>query len=331
MIGVLAVMGTSLLASGVLLQLLVRLLPDDFLLAAVNARSNHSRPTRQIGGLAVVPAAVGGLLVACFFVDGADRPFLMAVAAGAVLLMVLGYVDDRRELAVAPRLAGQVAAALLLVATMGPEFRVLPDSVPRILEQALIMLMLVWFINLTNFMDGLDLMLVAGVGLPHAVLALFGLFTGGHSASMVSAAIGGGLMGFAPHNRHPARVFLGDSGSLPAGFLTGAAILLVARHHPLPALLPFLYFFADSTSVLVMRFMKGENLLEAHSAHAYQIARRSGRGSGWIARQVALVSLLCTFLALAAIVSYSEATMAFSLAAAVLATMAVIARLRGAF
>jgi UDP-N-acetylmuramyl pentapeptide phosphotransferase/UDP-N-acetylglucosamine-1-phosphate transferase len=331
MSGIVVVLVVSLILCGSLLFALTWLLPADFLLAGISSRSNHTRPARQIGGLAAVPAAIAGLIVASLYSDTADARFLLAAAAGAALLMVVGYADDRLDLPVAPRLACQIAVVVLFLFAMGPDFRVLSEAVPLSFERTAIAVVLLWFINMTNFMDGLDLMVVAGIGIPHALLALLGLLTGVNAgAAMASAAIAGAVFGFAPFNVPPARIFLGDSGSLAAGFLTGAAVLLVARHHQVMAFLPFFYFLADSTSVLLLRLVRCENVLKAHSSHAYQIARQKGHSTNSIAARVALLSLFCTLAAGAAILTQSTTMVALAVAGAIAATGWVIARMRGA-
>jgi UDP-N-acetylmuramyl pentapeptide phosphotransferase/UDP-N-acetylglucosamine-1-phosphate transferase len=329
MSGILLAFASALLTSAGLLFVLARVLPSDFLLAGTSSRSNHAQPARQIGGLAAAPAAIAILVAASFYVDAADASFLLAAAAGAALLAAVGYVDDRLELPVMPRLACQIAAVVLLLASLGADFRILPDAVPIVLERAATAILLMWFVNLTNFMDGVDLMVVAGIGVPHALLTLFGFLTGTGGGAVISAAVAGAVFGFAPYNTPPARIFLGDSGSLAIGFLTGAVVLLIARDHPVAAFLPFLYFIADSTSVLLLRLAKGENVLEAHSFHAYQLARRAGQSSVSIAMSVAILSMLCTLSAIAAILSQSAAIVALSLAASSAASAALIARMRG--
>ncbi len=279
-----------------LLFVLAKMLPADFLAAQRSARSNHVTAARQIGGLAVVPAVLLALLLAWLL--GADGRFLSGLGAGIVVLASVGFLDDRRETSVALRLGAQFAAALIVVACLGADFRLLGGFLPFYLERGLIVLGLMWFINLTNFMDGLDLMVVAGIGVPNAVLALLcGWLIMGSPAAPVAAGVAGALAGFALFNRPPARIFLGDTGSLPLGLATGAVVLLMARQWPAAALLPFLYFLADSTSVLLIRLARRENIATAHSKHAYQIARRSGRSVGSIAGLVAVSSFCSAALA----------------------------------
>lgn len=289
----------SFVAAAVLLAVLNRILPAGFLAAAVTARSNHSGPARQIGGLAAAPVAIAAVAAAAFtgFVEPA---FAVAAVATAALLAVLGFLDDRRDLAAGAKLAGQFAAAILLLWFLEPGLRVLPDMVPFAVERVLLAIALVWWINMTNFMDGLDLMVVAGIGVPHAVIAVAGAAGLVDSEpAILSAAIAGVLFGFALFNIPPARIFLGDSGSLALGLLSGAAVLLLAVRSPWAALLPFAFFLVDSVSTIVLRSLRGQNVLAAHSAHAYQVVRRAGRPVPSIVAEVAVTSILASALAVA--------------------------------
>lgn len=317
----------ALVATAGLLAVLSRALPGGFLAAAVTARSNHSGPARQIGGLAAAPVAIAAAAGAALAGHGDAAPMIGA-AAGAALLAVLGFLDDRRDLAVGARLGGQFAAAALLLWFLEPGLRLLPGTVPLAAERALLAVALVWWVNMTNFMDGLDLMVVAGIGVPHAIIALAGAAgLVDATPAILSAAIAGALFGFAPFNMPPARIFLGDSGSLALGLLSGAVVLLLAARSPWAAVLPFAFFLADSVSTLAWRSLRGENVLTAHSAHAYQVVRRAGRPVASIVAEVALVSAAASVLAVAALHLGSPWDLA-ALACGGAAAAASVARMR---
>lgn len=295
---ILILLFVSFMATAVLLAALGRLLPTGFLAAAVTSRSNHSGPARQIGGIAAAPVAIIAVSAAAF-AGIVDPALSLATAASAALLAVLGFVDDRRDLGAGAKLAGQFAAAILLLWHLEPGFRVLPDTVPLAAERALLAVAVVWWVNMTNFMDGLDLMMVAGIGVPHAILALAGAAGLVDAApAALSAGIAGALLGFALFNLPPAKIFLGDSGSLALGLLSGAVVLLLAERSPWAALLPFAFFLADSVSTIVMRGLRGEDILGAHSGHAYQVARRAGRPVRSIVAEVAMVGGVASALAI---------------------------------
>ncbi|MGH6859428.1 MAG: glycoside hydrolase [Phyllobacterium sp.] len=287
-------------ASAGLLALLMRVLPSGFLGAAVTDRSNHTQPARQLGGLAIVPVVVASLWI--FGPEiGPGLRFALCASLSALLLWIIGFLDDRRHLPETIRLAAQLAASVIAVHGLGADFRLLPELVPFLAERLLLVLALVYFINLTNFMDGIDLMVVSGLGIPLALLAGFsamGLVALGTGS--LAASIAGGLAGFAVFNRPKARVFLGDSGSLPLGMLAGLCFFLVARDLSIWAgvIVP-LFFIADASSTLLMRLAAGENILTAHSKHAYQLARRAGVPVWHIVSRVAVLNLVLGACALA--------------------------------
>jgi UDP-N-acetylmuramyl pentapeptide phosphotransferase/UDP-N-acetylglucosamine-1-phosphate transferase len=284
-------------AAAALLAALNGLLPAAFLAAQVTPRSNHAGPARQIGGLAAAPVAIAAIALAAL-TGAVEKDFAIGAGAGAALLGVLGFVDDRRDLGAGAKLAGQFAAAVLLLWFLDLDLRVLPATVPLVAERALVAVALVWWINMANFMDGLDLMMVAGIAVPHAVIALAGAAGLVDAApAILSAAIAGALLGFAVFNIPPARVFLGDSGSLALGLLSGAVVLLLAPRSAWAAALPFAFFLADSLSTIVLRSLRGENILAAHSAHAYQVVRRAGRPVVSIVAEVAAIGVVASALA----------------------------------
>ncbi|PHP64664.1 glycoside hydrolase [Zhengella mangrovi] len=270
------------LACLVLLALLRTVLPASFLAAGHNDRSNHVGSPRQIGGLALVPAAMAALAF-----GGADP----RLALPFVILWLAGLADDYRPLGVALRLGLQLAASGLLIFLAGPDLT-LPFAVPPLLIDLAMVLFLVWTINMVNFMDGLDLMTVAGAGIPLAATgAALVLAHAGGPAGLAALAAAGALAGFAVHNRHPARVFLGDSGSLPLGLVAGWALLDLAARVPAAALAPFGYYFADTVWTLLQRLVERKNILKSHSEHAYQRAFRGGLPVMAIIARVATATL----------------------------------------
>jgi UDP-N-acetylmuramyl pentapeptide phosphotransferase/UDP-N-acetylglucosamine-1-phosphate transferase len=253
----------------VLKPLLVR-----YALARPNARSSHKVPTPQGGGIAVIGAA---LLVSGAFLFALNSPLasFLVVAAAVVGLALVGAIDDIRPLPAVPRLLLQIMAvtAIVLVSNV----RILPEVVPLGVEQALLIFGGVWFVNLVNFMDGLDWITVAEmvpITIFIAVLLLQGFPP---AAAIVAASLCGSLLGFAPFNKPVARLFLGDVGSLPIGLLVGWMLLQLAGTGALAAalLLP-LYYLMDATITLLRRLARREKVWEAHRSHFYQKATDNG-------------------------------------------------------
>jgi len=164
-----------------------------------------------------------------------------------------------------------------------------------------------WFVNLVNFMDGLDWMTVAEVVPITAALALIGFFENQPPwAIVVSLALCGATIGFAFFNRPVATLFLGDVGSLPIGLILAWLLILVAGSGDWPAaiLLP-LYYLADATLTLFRRIVNGEKVWLAHRSHFYQRATDNGLTVIQIVRRVFIVNLILAVLALATVVKPS--------------------------
>jgi UDP-N-acetylmuramyl pentapeptide phosphotransferase/UDP-N-acetylglucosamine-1-phosphate transferase len=242
--------------------------------AAPGARSLHAQPVPRVGGVALWIAWAPAVLlapppVALMGVGVWGAPFL--------LLVVVSLADDVRALGVLPRLAAHLAAAiwlaLVLVPTRGAE------GMEVLYAGACIALVCAWSLNLYNFMDGSDglaaTMAIVGFGAYAAVAWLAGLPVA-LLVSLVAAALP--LLWV---NRPPARMFLGDVGAVPLGFLAAAIGFggIVGDVWPawFPALV-FLPFLADATVTLGLRLVRGERVWEAHNVHYYQRLHRLGAG-----------------------------------------------------
>jgi UDP-N-acetylmuramyl pentapeptide phosphotransferase/UDP-N-acetylglucosamine-1-phosphate transferase len=290
----------ALICAGLIV--LLRPLLQRYALARPNARSSHITPTPQGGGIAVmaataIAAALTGLLGAPFPGDA-----IALVLVAAFCLAVVGMIDDLRPIPVVPRLALQLAAVTLLFAALPSQMRIL-EAVPISLERALLILGMLWFINLVNFMDGLDWMTVAEM-LPMTVtLAAFAFFGQAPSDILpIALALAGALLGFAPFNRPVARLFLGDVGSLPIGLLTGWCLLeLASQQHFAAALLLPLYYLADATITLFRRLVNGERFWDAHRSHFYQRATDNGFSVRQVVTEIFLLNVLLAVLATASI------------------------------
>lgn len=298
-----------------------------YALARPNARSSHVMPTPQGGGIAVmiaiaIAAPLAGALGAASF--GHE---IAVVMAAAFCLAAVGMIDDLRPIAVIPRLALQLAIVAVLVVALPSQLRILP-AVPIGLERALAVLGLLWFINLVNFMDGLDWMTVVEMLPLSAALAALAYFGEAPAIILpVALALAGALLGFAPFNRPIARLFLGDVGSLPIGLLTGWCLLELASHqHLAAALLLPLYYLADATITLFRRIARGERFWDAHRSHFYQRATDNGFSVRQVVASVFVLNLYLAGLAVASVVIRSTTADAATLVLGALGVMVVLVR-----
>ncbi|GEO15163.1 glycosyl transferase [Microvirga aerophila] len=273
----------SALLSAILIVVLMPLLRR-YALARPNARSSHRIPTPQGGGIAVIAATCLPIMIMLLLSEpdfkyawesGHGLRFLWLTFAATIGLAIVGAVDDIRPLPVLPRLLLQLLAVMAIAASArGGNFLPLPDWIAVIV----VYLAGLWFVNLVNFMDGLDCITIAEMVPITAFVAILGWF--GFiplSAALVAAALCGALLGFAPFNRPVAKLFLGDVGSLPIGLLVGWMLLQLAGTGAVVAaiLLP-LYHLMDATITLLRRLARGEKVWEAHRSHFYQQATNNG-------------------------------------------------------
>ena len=278
-----------------------------YALARPNPRSSHRVPTPQGGGIAVVAATLSAAGAGA----GLMNLTIPAGVFGATLFIALtGFADDIKSISVLPRLLLQAIAVGAILYAAPADLRIVPAS-PLAVERGLLLLAGLWFVNLVNFMDGLDLMTVSEVvPMTAAMIALGSLGEFPGPATIIAAALCGAMVGFAPFNRPVARVFLGDVGSLPIGLLLGWCLLQLAWRQQLAAasLLP-LYYLADATVTLMRRIAKREPFWAAHRSHFYQRATENGFT---VSRVVGEVLALNVALALLATISIRISSAAVS-------------------
>ena len=217
--------------------------------------------------------------------------------AASLLLAATGAVDDLRPLGPFAKLVPQVARGWRSSSSsrLPPRHGFFPCCRSP-WSAALAVLAGVWFVNLVNFMDGIDWITVAGCGVPLAALAVFGRRAWRHKAwrpHCLAGALCGALIGFSPFNKPVARVFLGDVGSLPIGLILGYGLyrLALAGHLAAALILP-LYYLWDSGATLVRRLSRGEPFWEAHRSHVYQRATDAGWSVAAVVGQIFVLDLV---------------------------------------
>jgi UDP-N-acetylmuramyl pentapeptide phosphotransferase/UDP-N-acetylglucosamine-1-phosphate transferase len=229
-----------------------------------NERSLHERPVPRTGGIAVI---LGTAVAAAFGAAQLWLPLLLAL-----LLAVVSFLDDVRGISTLARLAVHLAASGIFV------WYVL--SPMNAVEMAVLVLALAWITNLYNFMDGSD-GLAGGMAVIGFATYGFAAQTAQPSLAMLSFAIAAAAGAFLVHNVHPARIFLGDVGSIPLGFLAGALGVQGWRDDVWPLWFPLLVFapfIGDATLTLLKRLLKARKVWQAHRDHYYQRMVRMGLG-----------------------------------------------------
>jgi len=270
-----------------------------------NHRSLHATPIPRAGGLGIVPGLALGMLLA-----GVDR-LLIALAVG---LMLLSLLDDWKAVPSGVRLAAHAGAAIALLLWAGVQ-----DV--GWLQALLVALGIAWMTNLYNFMDGAD-----GLAGGMAVIG-FGAYAGaawmGGQPALAFAclSVATAAAAFLLFNFPPARIFMGDAGSIPLGFLAAGLGVVGWRSGTWPLWFPlvvFAPFVTDTTVTLARRALRGERFWEAHRTHYYQRQVLLG----WTHRQLALAEY--ALMALSAIAALSALFSGPELRASILALLVAL-------
>jgi len=259
-----------------------------------NERSSHRHPTPRGGGIAVVAVLIVALW-AIHLANGAPWRMTVIMTAELGALALVSWIDDRRGASMFLRLAVQLAAVTAGLATigLGPVAERLGIS-PWLLAVPFAFAWM-WFVNLYNFMDGIDGITSVetasiGVGLVALAVVTLGAVAG---QGLTGLALAGAAIGFLLWNWHPARIFLGDVGSVPLGYLLGFLLLwAAARGYWRIALILPLYFLADATITLFRRLVRGERVWRPHRSHFYQRAVQRGLGHAAVVRRMIAADIM---------------------------------------
>lgn len=282
-----------------------------------NERSSHSEITPRGGGIAVSGGILLGLAAWFSVAPDVDGSLLLL---GMAVLAIVSWLDDRRGgLPVGLRFGIQVLAVGLVIALLPAERSVTDGLVPLWLERIVLFLAWLWFTNLFNFMDGINgitgvEMAMVGTGLAivngHAMVNTDPGLIG--APALIAAAAG---LGFLPWNWGRAKVFLGDVGSVPAGYILGGLLVLLALQGAWAAalILP-MYYWMDATITLLRRLLRGEKIWQAHRTHFYQQGARRLDSHAAVSLRIAGLNVILIGLALASLHSWPVALAAVGLA-----------------
>ena len=268
-----------------------------------NERSSHAGAVPRGGGIAVVGVLLATWLALWLWETCQECGALFWIAlAGALGLAAVSWLDDvRGGFSVVARLMVQIAAVGAGIASLPGDGLIFQGTIPALADHALAAAAWLWFVNLFNFMDGIDGISGAegaSLGLGVFLLALLGVAPAG--LGPLGLALTGVSLGFLLWNWNPARIFLGDVGSVPLGYLAGWLLLaLAAAGAWQTALLLPAYYLADATFTLLRRLLRGRRIWQAHREHFYQRVVAAGWSHGRTAALIAGHNLLLVGLAVA--------------------------------
>jgi len=252
-----------------------------------NPRSLHTEPIPRTGGLAIFGSVLLGIIVSVALGEGAalQTSAILWVLSMALLIGAVSFWDDRAGLSPGLRLGVQALAAVGVVWGAGLTVNIIP--VPLIgslslgwLAVPVTILFLIWVANLYNFMDGMDGFAGGMTVLGYGFLGLIA-WRGNHYLVGLAVLMGTAAGGFLFYNLSPARIFMGDVGSVPLGFIVAALAVLGTRDGLFDIWVPLLIFspfIVDATVTLVRRLLRGERIWLAHREHYYQRLVLAGWG-----------------------------------------------------
>jgi UDP-N-acetylmuramyl pentapeptide phosphotransferase/UDP-N-acetylglucosamine-1-phosphate transferase len=280
-----------------------------------NERTLHAVPTPQTGGVAVIGSVVISLMLAASvlaIMEPSKAVLPKGVASGSLwivlsmlLIFVVSFIDDCIGLPASLRLGVQAAAAFIIIGGVGLTLSSIPIPGGSTIHLGLAAipvsaLLLIWMANLYNFMDGMDGFAGGMTFFGFGFLAYFGWQAHFPVMLIIATFVAMGALGFLTHNFPPARIFMGDAGSITVGFLAGTFMILGVRDGIFEIWVPIMIFspfIVDATVTLTRRALRRKKLWQAHREHYYQRVVLSG----WSHRQTVLaeygVMILCGGLA----------------------------------
>lgn len=242
-----------------------------------------------------------------------DLVFILAIMG----IAVVSWFDDWFEISAGFRLAVHALLVSLCLVVFPSDWHILPGYVPITVERILLGICWIWFINLFNFMDGID-----GLAGAQSVFITMGIIIVGfyfpisNEVISLSTVLCAGVFGFLIWNWYPSKIILGDIGSVSLGFTLGWLLIHVAyQGHLFAALVLPSYFVADATITLIKRMLKGERFWKPHREHFYQRVVLSGFKPSLVVSLVAVVNLMQLIIV---IFSYSNVLVSLFLSVLVL-------------
>ncbi len=268
----------------------------------------HKTPTAYLGGLGILSGAIAGIVIGIWVVVsknchtampaakaqyGLDHDpvwIISAIGIGAIIACIVGLLDDLYDLKPGKKFAGQAVSALALIACgIRPDLQVaceymtgwiMPDWLEITLTAPIVLFFILAATNSLNLLDGLDGLcggVTAIITLAFFIFA-WSLATWNHNPAgdtvrmVVSLALVGGVMGFLPYNRHPAKIFMGDAGSMLLGYIAGALMILFADYPgrwTVGSIIIFGLPIMDTATALIRRYVNKKPLFLSDRGHIY--------------------------------------------------------------
>lgn len=285
------------LLAGFAIAALIPRLRKSRVLDLPNDRSSHVIPTPRGAGLALIPI-VAAVWIGLGWTDGSTH-VLIWPAVAALFLCAVSWFDDLKGLPPLGRFCAHIVVVAALLYVQPADVSYSQGLLPVWVDRVVAGFIWVWFINLFNFMDGIDgISGVETLSIGLGVVALLAGSTPGEVLAVPALIVAGAAFGFLVLNWPPAKIFLGDSGSVPLGLLLGWFLLqLAAAGYWAAALILPLYYLADATITILRRIARREKIWQAHRQHFYQRAVAGGLSHARVSLMIAVANAVLIGLA----------------------------------
>ena len=301
------------------IKITIKILTKTKTLDIPNERSSHNIPTPKGAGLGIIATLL--IIYYTFF------PITDFLFTGAILILtILSFMNDNKQISIVIRLIVQSALTIIVLIFWLPlkDVVLLNGIIPLWLENIIIFLLIIWLINLFNFMDGIDGLsgiqcIIIGIGVGSSLYLSQGVY---ELEQIVAGFIAGSGLAFLLWNWQPAKVFLGDAGSIPLGFINAVLILLLCKNDLwYVAIIINNYFVFDASITLLRRIKMGKKPWKAHKDHFYQKAIQNGYSHSKVCKIIAMHGILLICLSSFTVVKSNLINISFSLVISSLSTL----------
>ncbi|XVN42199.1 MAG: UDP-phosphate alpha-N-acetylglucosaminyltransferase [Candidatus Rickettsia vulgarisii] len=296
----LSFIGTTLLTS-----LLIKILPSFGLLDIPNQRRAHNKVTPRGGGLAIVIMVIVTVSIYEYFLATYS---IGAIKILAILLAIsmISFLDDLIHIPIIIRLIIHVICSAIAITLFLSPALLFHNELPPYLDFILCVIGLTAFLNIYNFLDGIDgITCSESIHLSVTILILCYLksdiIINANLIIVLNVIIIGASMGFLLFNWQSAKIFLGDVGSISLGFLLGFSLLLISAssaHLFMASVIASLYYLADGGLTILIRLINKEKIWEPHLKHFFQQAVKNGKTHRQVVSRIIFCNTLLMLLSI---------------------------------
>ncbi len=295
-----------------LLSWALKFLNQPMFLDVPNERSNHQTPKPRGAGIILIPLILFSTSVIFLLEDTLNNDWKL-IFGFCFLLSIVSFLDDIKNINAKIRLAFQIFCVFsslylfkdqLNIFIRSSEFLIIFNGIESLglgLIFCFLVMIWVWIINMFNFMDGMDgitSVQISSLSILTNFLAILGLIEEIFIYfSLILLTIS---FAFYSVNKPPSKIFLGDVGSIPLGFIVGFIVIynMITFNLILPFLIIMFYYLQDSIATIILRFLKKENLLQAHTSHFFQKMLRKGFSHDYVLKKIIYLHSILLILAI---------------------------------